>query len=104
MQKFTLSLLKEDKDYYRGDDETTFQKARKSFEQALNPIKLIADKTLANIRKFNDVPEEVTMTMGVKFSGEANVILSKIAGEANFELTIKWSKDAIQKTSDRADS
>ncbi|WP_199515549.1 CU044_2847 family protein [Nucisporomicrobium flavum] len=62
--------------------------ATESFESAverlLPPMRAIGErlKELA--------PDELTVTLGVKLTAEAGVIVARTAGEANFTVTMKW--------------
>jgi hypothetical protein len=64
--------------------------ARKKFEEALAGIKPWA---AALRRQLNDlVADEVEVTFGIKAVGEAGIFaVGKVGGEANYEVTLKWS-------------
>jgi hypothetical protein len=64
--------------------------AKKKFEEALTEIKPWA-ATLR--RQLNDLmADEVEVTFGIKAIGEAGIFaVGKVGGEANYEVTLKWS-------------
>ena len=37
-------------------------------------------------------PDEVELKFGIKVSGGANWLVAKAAGEANFEISLAWSR------------
>lgn len=37
-------------------------------------------------------PDEVSVSFGIKVSGEANFLVAKAATEANFEVTLTWTR------------
>lgn len=39
-------------------------------------------------------PDEVELRFGIKVSGGANWLVAKAVGEASFEVTLTWRKDA----------
>ena len=64
--------------------------AKKKFEEALTGIKPWAT---AVRRQLNDLmADEVEVTFGIKAIGEAGIFaVGKVGGEANYEVTLKWS-------------
>jgi hypothetical protein len=65
-------------------------KATTALEDAL-------DKLIPTVQAIGDrlktlAPDECTIELGVKLTAEAGVIISKAAGEANFTLSLKWTK------------
>ena len=45
-------------------------------------------------------PDQVGLKFGVKVSGEANWLVAKSAGEANFEITLTWLRDSQAEDAD----
>ena len=49
-------------------------------------------------------PDEIELTFGIKVSGTANWLIAKSAGEANFEVKLKWSpKDKLDNAQEPAE-
>lgn len=95
-----IELLGEELDdfgYRDGGAAEKVKKVKMAFEQALKPVQHVANQVLRNVREFAETPEEVTLTMGIKMNGEAKAVFTKVGGEANFQLTIKWTQDSIAK-------
>ena len=77
---------------YRGEDDPVIKIKRvtKTFQQALGSVRSIASEAMKAVKNIDQAPDEVTLEMGIKFNGEANVMITKLGGEAHFNLTIKW--------------
>jgi len=46
-------------------------------------------------------PDEVVLKFGIKVSGGASWLVAKAAGEANFEITLTWSRPAHEADTSR---
>jgi hypothetical protein len=66
----------------------------KTFEDALERIRPVANAFIQRIASIDVTPEEVQVKFGLKLSVEADVIISSTAAEANFEFTITWKPKA----------
>ena len=74
----------------RDADGNLIKRASQKFEAALAAVKPWA----ASLRRqLNDlVADEIEVTFGLKAMGEAgNFAVGKLGGEANYEVTLKWS-------------
>jgi Trypsin-co-occurring domain 1 len=63
-------------------------RASESFESTI-------DKLIPTVRAISDrmkqlAPDELEVSLGVKLTAEAGVIVAKAAGEANFTVTLSW--------------
>jgi hypothetical protein len=70
-----------------GDDMV---EAGEYFEDAIAGIKPIADYVVETIADLATKPKETSVTFGVKFSGEAGMIVAKSTLEASLQVTLKW--------------
>lgn len=68
------------------------ERAQETFEAALAPVAPVAEALFARLLDLTERPEEVTVEFGIKLSGKLNAIISSTAGEANFTVTMKWSR------------
>jgi Trypsin-co-occurring domain 1 len=90
---------------YRVDDGTTvkleiepaegFQPAGPGeilgrVQEAVTPAVEAAKAVLEKVKEAR--PDEIEVKFGVKASGEANWLVAKAAGEANFEITLTWCR------------
>ena len=65
-------------------------KAGKSLEEAVGQIGPAAQAIVAQLRRTADWPDEVEVEFAVKLSTDANVIIARTGGEANFRVSLKW--------------
>jgi hypothetical protein len=64
-------------------------RSKESFETAVDALLPAVRAIGERISRLG--PEEVTVSMGVKITAEAGVIVAKTAGEANFTVTLRWA-------------
>jgi hypothetical protein len=58
--------------------------------EAVDPAVEAAKAVLEKVKEAR--PDEVHLKFGIKVSGGANWLVAKAAGEANFEITLNWSR------------
>jgi len=73
----------------RGEGEIA-KCAAKTFDDAIDRVKPLANTIVQRMMSLDVTPEEVEVKFGLKFTAEANVILSATTAEANLEFTLKW--------------
>ena len=66
--------------------------ATKSLEQALEPVPKAIKTVLDSITKSEFAPDELEVEFGLKFSADAGVVISKVAGEASITIKGSWKK------------
>ncbi len=59
-------------------------------KEAVGPAVEAAKAVLDKVKEAR--PNEVELKFGIKVSGGANWLVAKAAGEANFEITLSWSR------------
>jgi hypothetical protein len=59
-------------------------------QEAIAPAVEAAKAVLEKVKETR--PDEIEVKFGVKASGEASWLVAKAAGEANFEVTLTWSR------------
>jgi Trypsin-co-occurring domain 1 len=74
-----------------GPDEV-LGRVRDAVDPAIEAAKAVLDK-VKEVR-----PNEVELKFGVKVSGGANWLVAKATGEANFEITLTWSRDGADES------
>jgi Trypsin-co-occurring domain 1 len=67
-------------------------KAGESLEQALGRIGPAVHGIVSELRSSAEWPEEVEVEFAIKLSGDANVIIARSGGEANFRISLRWSR------------
>lgn len=66
--------------------------AGEAFEDALVPLRNVAEGITRQMESLARKPNEVTVEFGLKFSGEAKIpVLTKVGGEAALKVTMKWT-------------
>jgi predicted RNase H-like HicB family nuclease len=66
------------------------QKARETLEDAVEKIKPAAEVILKRLRSLDLKPDEIAIEFGIKMSAEAGAFIASTAGEANFQISMKW--------------
>lgn len=69
------------------------EKARQTFEAALEKIRPAAGVIIQKLRTLHDAPDEITVEFGLKMSAEAGAIVAAGGVEANYTVTLKWKKE-----------
>lgn len=76
----------------RGRPAEAVAKAGQSLEQVLGQLGPAVRGIVSQLRAAGDWPEQVEVEFGVKLSSDANVIIARAGGEANFRIALKWSR------------
>jgi hypothetical protein len=75
----------------RADELVT--SAGATLESALDGLGPVVKGVVTRLREAADWPDEVTVEFSIKLSADANVIIARSAGEANFKISMRWSRD-----------
>jgi hypothetical protein len=67
-------------------------KARDTFEDALDKIKPAAQAIIDKLRALYDAPDEIGVEFGIKLSAEAGAFIASAGVEANYKVSLKWTK------------
>lgn len=70
----------------------TVEKARQTFEQALDKIKPAASAIIQKLRSLHDAPDEIEVEFGLKLNAESGAFIAAAGIEANYTVTLKWKK------------
>ncbi len=68
------------------------EKANASFADAIGKIKPIAETMIAKLSNLSVKPDEIQVEFGVKIDGKFNTVVAGGGAEANFKISLKWSK------------
>jgi hypothetical protein len=68
-------------------------KAGETFEQVLGGLGPMLRGIFAHVRDAAAAPVEMEVEFAVKLSADANLIVARSGGEANFRVTVKWARD-----------
>jgi chaperonin cofactor prefoldin len=65
-------------------------KARQSLSQALDDLAPMVRTLKHRLDALTDPADEVEVKFSVKLSGEIGAVVTKVGGEATYEITLKW--------------
>lgn len=68
-------------------------KAKQSFEDSLQTIAPTVNAIHRRLSNLTQPADEVEVKFSVKLSGEVGAVVTKLGGEANYEITLKWKGD-----------
>ena len=63
-----------------------------TLESALDQLGPVVKGVVTRLREAADWPDEVTVEFSITLSADANVIIARTAGEANFRISMHWSR------------
>ncbi len=82
----------------RAGREDTIEKAKETFEEALNKV-LPATKTVVEkLRNMASKPDEIEVAFGVNLSTMAGAFIASASAGANFGVTVRWTGKAEETT------
>jgi hypothetical protein len=71
---------------------TAVTRATQTFEAAFSRVRPIADAIITQLSGLSQEPSEVDVTFGLTMSAESGVIVAAAGVEANYTVTLKWSR------------
>ena len=72
--------------------EAIVKQTTETFEEALD--KTLVPVARAVMKCLEDIsPQEIEVTLGLKLSAEAGVVISKVAGEASLTVKLTWKRE-----------
>jgi len=54
----------------------------------------LVNGVVTKLREASDWPDEVQVEFSIKLSADANVIIARTAGEANFRIALRWTGES----------
>jgi Trypsin-co-occurring domain 1 len=75
----------------RAGREDTIEKARETFEDALNKVLPVTKTVVEKLRSMTSKPDEIEVTFGVNLSTMAGAVIASASAEANFSVTVRWT-------------
>ena len=68
------------------------EKAHQTLDDALDKITPGAQMVVSKLRGLHDEPDEIAVEFGIKLSAVAGAFIASAGIEANYKVTLKWSK------------
>ncbi len=66
--------------------------ASHTLEDALEKIKPAAQAIIGKLRGLHDAPDEVGVEFSIKLSASAGAVIASASAEANYKVTLKWTR------------
>jgi Trypsin-co-occurring domain 1 len=76
-----------------GRPEEAVVEAGEGLEQVLARLGPVVTAIVRRLREAPDWPDQIEIEFGVRLSADANVIIVRAGGEANFRIALTWSQD-----------
>lgn len=76
----------------RGSPAEAIGKAGQTLEEALDNIGPTAAAVVKKLREGIESPSEIEVAFGITLKTEAGAIVAKVGGEANFQVTARWTR------------
>jgi len=64
--------------------------ADEKFETLIEKIKPVSNLIMKSLKELN-TPDDIELSLGIKFGGKAGIIFASVDSEAIFNLKLKWS-------------
>lgn len=65
-------------------------RAARSLGEMVAGIRPVAEHFVRGFRGMSEAPDEIGLEFGISLSAKAEVIISSVAAQANFKVTLKW--------------
>lgn len=72
-------------------DPGVIERAQQTLEKSLDRVRPAAQYILEKLQGLHDSPDEIEVEFGLKLSAGSGIILA--AGEANYNVKLKWVKE-----------
>ncbi len=67
--------------------------ARQTFEAAIESLSPLASSIVSRIISISNPPDEAVVEFGLTLKADSGFIITKVGGEANFKVSLKWAKE-----------
>ena len=78
-------------------DTGTPEKSRLYFEQAVSKIRPATETVITTLRDLIQQPDEIEMQFGFSLHAEAGVVIAAASTDANYTVTLRWSRHEEEK-------
>lgn len=72
---------------------TLIEKAERTFQAALAPIRTVAEAVTTELRAVSRQPDEVTVGFGLDFTASTSAVLASANATANVSVQLTWKLD-----------
>jgi NTP-dependent ternary system trypsin peptidase co-occuring protein len=78
-----------------GPGSMVIEKARVTYEEALDKIKGAAETIIIKMKELPHSPDEITVEFGIKLTADIGAILASTSTEAQFTLRLTWKPHVL---------
>jgi hypothetical protein len=82
----------------RAGREDTIEKAKETFEEALNKVPPATKTVVEKLRSMASRPDEIEVTFGINLSTMVGAFIASATVAANFGVTVRWTGKAEETT------
>jgi hypothetical protein len=82
----------------RAGREDTIEKAKDTFEDALNRVLPAAKSVVEKLQSMASKPDEIEVNFGINLSTQAGAFIALASAAANFGVTVRWTSASKETT------
>lgn len=71
-------------------DSAVVERAQRTFESALRPIRAVSESVLAELRAVPRHPDSVSVEFGLEFTANSSAVLVGASGAASIRVQLEW--------------
>lgn len=71
-------------------DAAVVERAQRTFEAALRPIRAVSESVLAELRAVTRQPDSVSVEFGLEFTANSSAVLVGATGAASIRVQLAW--------------
>ena len=75
----------------RAGRDDTIEKAKDTFEEALNRVLPAAKSVVEKLQSMASQPDDIEVNFGINLSTKAGAFIASASAEANFGVTVHWT-------------
>ena len=82
----------------RAGREEAIEKAKETFEDALNKVLPAAKIVVEKLQSMTRKPDEIEVNFSINLSTQAGAFIASATAQANFGVTVRWTGTSEEKT------
>lgn len=75
-----------------ANPQAIVEKAKISFDQALDKLKPAASAIISKLRELAESPDEISVEFGIKLNAAAGAVIASAGVEANYTVRLLWKQ------------
>ncbi len=73
--------------------DANIKPADETFDGVVRRFKPLLDSLATQFRDFAGAPEQVSVELGIKFTAQAGMVITRASSDASLRLKLSWKKD-----------